>query len=66
MLADRVRDDAAREPVNESDDECWLFLVPTKVNSSSISKVLTFPGAGGASFFARSFVWKALTQLTTD
>lgn len=56
LFADRVRDDAARLPVNESDDECWLFLVPTKVNNSSISKVLTVLGIGSASLFARSFV----------
>ena len=56
LLTNLVRDDAACRAVNEGNDECWLFLVPMKVNSSSISKVLTCPGTGGASLLARNFV----------
>jgi hypothetical protein len=41
VLADRVRDDCPRLSVNKSDDKDWLFLVPMKLNSSSISKVET-------------------------
>ena len=53
VLADRVRDDCPRLSVNKSDDKDWLFLVPMKLNSSSISKVETLPGTGSANFRAR-------------
>lgn len=51
VLADRVRDNAARLSVNERDDKRWLFLVPTKVNNSSISRVWELFGTGAAAFF---------------
>jgi len=54
VLTNFVRDDCSRLSVNERDDKGWLFLVPIKVNSSSISKVLTLPGTGRVSFCARS------------
>lgn len=54
VLADRVRDDAPSLPINEGDDKDWLFLVPMKVNNSSISRVETLPGTGRASFRVRS------------
>ncbi len=66
VLADRVRDNAARFSVNERDDKDGLFLVPTKVNSSSISSVWGLFGTGAAAFFVFICVWKKLIQLTTD
>jgi hypothetical protein len=36
-----VRDDAARPLVNDGNDKRGLFFAPMKVNSASISKVLT-------------------------
>jgi len=65
FLADRVRDDAARLPLDESDDIGGLFLVPTKVNNSSISSVPAVCGAGSAAP-AGNRVCAELTQLATD
>jgi hypothetical protein len=48
-----VCDDAARLPLDERDDICRLFLVPPKVNNSSISSVLAVSGLGARTWSAR-------------
>jgi hypothetical protein len=66
FLADRVRDDATRLPLDESDDIGGLFLVPTKVNNSSISSVPAVCGARLGAAPACNRVCAELTQLATD
>ena len=63
LPTDRMRDDAARRPVYDSDDIGLRFFDWTKVNSSSISSV---SGGDALALGAGKDACAALTQLTTD